>query len=53
MTPYDKEIHERFMCGLTSVQEAKIITLFAESDAMVRRFMSPNEQQSDVFVQEM
>jgi hypothetical protein len=56
MTPYDKAIQifqERFMFGLTSIQESRIITLFAESDAMVRQFMSFNDEQRDVFVKEM
>jgi hypothetical protein len=56
LTPYDKAIQifrERFMFGLKSAEESRIITLFAESDSMVRQFMSFNEEQRDVFVQEM
>ena len=56
MTPYDKALEifrERFLFGLTSYQESRIITTFAESDSMVRQFLSFNEGQRDVFVQEM
>jgi hypothetical protein len=55
MSPCDKAIQifqERFMFGLTSVEEARIITQFAESDSLVRQFLSFNEGQRDIFVQE-
>jgi hypothetical protein len=55
MSPYDKAIQifqERFMFGLTSVEEARLITQFSESDSLVRQFLSFNEEQRDVFVQE-
>jgi hypothetical protein len=51
MTPYDKAIQifqERFMFGFTSIQQSRIITLFAESDSLVRQYMSFNEEQRDV-----
>ena len=55
MTPYDKAMRifqERSMFGLSTVEEARMITHFAESDSLVRQFLSYNEEQRDIFVQE-
>ena len=55
ISPYDKAIQifkERFMFGLSTVEEARMITHFAESDSLVRQFLSFNEEQRDIFVQE-
>ena len=55
MSPYDEAIQifqERFMFGLSTLEEARMITHFAESDSLARQFLSFNEGQRDIFVQE-
>ena len=55
MSPYDKAIQifqERFMFGLSTEEEARMITQFAESESLVRQFLSFNEEQRDALVQE-
>jgi hypothetical protein len=55
MSLYEKAIQifqEQFMFGFNSAQEIGFTTLFADSDSMVRQFLSFNEEQRDIFVAE-